>query len=90
MLNKAIQLFTGFGTVIFPQSDADRVCSKFSVLEALMLLQKIETLLVELGTLKPDCRTQTLISASHWAEEQMRQRHPGVKRRRAGHVSAGV
>lgn len=71
-MSRALQLYLGRGRSSFPCARADRVREVFDD----AMLEEISRLVKEMDGLPVDWQTHSLISATTWAEAEIRRRHP--------------
>jgi hypothetical protein len=74
-LNRAIVLYLGYETEVYPKCDADRIHSSFEGQEAGNLASQVKALLAELDAVRPDWKAHTLVSGSAWAVAQLKRTH---------------
>lgn len=75
-LNDAIQLYVGIGTSQFPKEDDVKVIDQFGAEAAQPLVAGVRSVIDDLQKVQPDWERHTLVSASHWAVEQVSMNHP--------------
>lgn len=69
-----LKLFFSEGRSAYPKEDPEAVLSAFGP----AALQRVETLSTETGLLAPDWSKHDLRSATEWAIQEMRRRHPDL------------
>jgi hypothetical protein len=71
-LSAALRLYTGRGVSAFPLRSPEALLGEPE------LLMTVEGMLVELGGLEPDWHRYDLVSATQWAQGEMKTRHPDL------------
>jgi hypothetical protein len=75
-LSEAVVLFIGFGSASAPCGDYERLIQRFGAPRGAALQSQVESLLLELDTVKVDWSKHSLASSGELVYTEMHARHP--------------
>ena len=73
-LSSAVLLYLGYGYASFPKEDSSAVRARFGS----DLLGRVEAMVREAGELEPEWEKHSLLSATDWAETEVRRRYASL------------